>query len=218
MRQDKQKATELRKKGKTYSEISEILGVSRATLCDWFKDEKWSKHIKKSNIERNVKIGTDHLRKLNEGRKIKLEIQYKKTEEEAEKEFEIYKKEPFFMAGLMLYAGEGDKISNNIIRLSNSEFYIHLIFIRFSEKYLNVKQEKIKFWLLLYPDHDIETCINTWVEKIKISKSNFYKTQIIQGKPTKRKLQYGVGNSIISETNTKKKLMKWLELCKLNLY
>ena len=90
--------------------------------------------------------------------------------------------------------------------------------LKFSEKYLNVKQEKIKFWLLLYPDHDIETCINTWVEKIKISKSNFYKTQIIQGKPTKRKLQYGVGNSIISETNTKKKLMKWLELCKLNLY
>ena len=97
IRQDKPEALALRKNGKTYREISEILGISRATLCNWLRNEKWSNNIKKLNVRNNIKISTEHLLKLNEGRKIKLEIKYKKTEDEAEKEFDYYKNEPLFM-------------------------------------------------------------------------------------------------------------------------
>ena len=116
----------------------------------------------------------------------------------------------------MLYAGEGDKTSKHHIRLSNSEFYLHTAFLRFSEQFLNIGRDNIKFWLLLYPDHEIESCIDIWSKKLKINKSNFYKSQVIQGKSKLRKLQYGVGNSIISNTSLKKKMLKWLELCKLH--
>lgn len=216
MRYDQPKAFELRRLGKTYREIEQLLGVSRSTLCEWFKDQEWSKHIKKSNTETQIKISTEHLKKLNEGRSLMLESKYKKVEEDAIKEFEIYKNDPLFMAGLMLYAGEGDKMSRNLTRLSNSEFYLHLIFIRFSEKFLGVGREKIKFWLLLYPDHNIEENIEIWSEKLGISKLNFYKSQVILGRSKSRKLQYGVGNSIISSTSLKKKMLRWLELCKLH--
>lgn len=215
MRHDQPKAFELRKNGKTYREIQTFLGVSRSTLCDWFRNEEWSKHIKKSNIEKQKKISTEHLHKMNEARKIMLEKKYKQVEEDAVKEFELYKNNSIFMAGLMLYAGEGDKSSRNLTRLSNSEFYLHLMFIRFSERFLNIRRDKIKFWLLLYPDHNIEECIDIWSKKLQISKSNFNKSQIISGRSKLRKLQYGVGNSIISSTSLKKKMMKWLEICKL---
>lgn len=215
MRHDKPQAFELRKQGKTYRDIEKLLGVSRSTLCDWFKNEEWSTHIKKSNTEKHIKLSTERLEKLHEGRRIMLEKKYRKVEEDAIREFELYKNNPLFMAGLMVYAGEGDKSSRNLTRMSNSEFYLHLVFIRFSEKFLNIGRDKIKVWLLLYPDHNIEECITIWSEKLGISKLNFNKSQVILGKEKLRKLQYGVGNSIISSTSLKKKVMKWLELCKI---
>lgn len=215
MRHDQLKIFELRKQGKTYREIEKLLGVSLSTLSDWFKNEEWSQDIKKINREIHIKTSTDHLKKMNNDRRIMLEKKYKEVEEEAEKEFKIYKNDPLFMAGLMVYAGEGDKSSRNLTRISNSEFYLHLVFIRFSEKFLNIRRDKIKVWLLLYPDHIIENCIKIWSEKLGINKLNFNKSQVIQGKSKLRKLQYGVGNSIISSTSLKKKMMKWLELCKI---
>ncbi len=215
MRHDQPQAFELRKQGKTYREIEKLLNVSRSTLCEWFKNQEWSKHIKKSNTKKQVRVSIENLNKMNDARRVMLEKKYKNILEEAEKEFQTYKNDPLFMAGLMVYAGEGDKSSRNLIRISNSEFYLHLVFIRFSERFLNIGRDKIKVWLLLYPDLEIENCINIWSEKLKISRLNFNKSQIIFGKSKMRRLQYGVGNSIISSTSLKKKVMKWLELCKL---
>ncbi|MEK7182359.1 MAG: hypothetical protein AAB334_01115 [Patescibacteria group bacterium] len=213
MRNDKDKAYALRKNGYTYSFISKELNIPKGTLSDWFQHHPWSEEIK----EKNSKISAiKNIQILNEKAGAELKEKYKKVEKEAEREFEIYKNNPIFMGGLMLYAGEGDKTSKHHIRLSNSEFYLHTAFLRFSEQFLNIGRDNIKFWLLLYPDHEIESCIDIWSKKLKINKSNFYKSQVIQGKSKLRKLQYGVGNSIISNTSLKKKMLKWLELCKLH--
>ena len=216
MRHDKEKVLELRRKGATYQEIERLCSIPRSTLYAWFRNEEWSEDIKKLNIDRHIKASTERLIKMNESRRIMLEKKYKAVEEEAVSEFEIYKNNPLFMAGLMLYAGEGDKTSRNLTRLSNSEFYLHLAFIRFAETFLKVKRENIKVWLLLYPDHEIEKCIGIWSDKLRINRLNFNKSQLIKGKEKLRKLQYGVGNSIISSTSLKKKMLKWLELCRLN--
>lgn len=215
MKINKIEAIKLRKNGESYKEISKSLNVSLSTLSGWFKNKEWSKEIKRINTKKNIKKSTDNIIKINIIRKKYLENKYEEIDKEAEKEFEIYKNDPLFMAGLMVYAGEGDKVSKNLTRLSNSEFYLHLVFIGFLNKYLPIDKNKIKFWLLLYPDHDIEKCIHIWSKKLNIDKKNFYKTQVILGKSKNRKLQYGVGNSIISNTSLKRKLLKWLEICKL---
>ena len=216
MRHDIHVVFELRKQGKTYNEIRKILRISPSTLSSWLGGQEWSKHAKKLNTEKHIIRSTEHLRKMNEGRRIILEKKYKDAETEAVREFEIYKNDPLFMAGLMLYAGEGDKTNRFNIRLANAEVYLHVVFIRFSERFLGIGREKIKVWLLLYPDHNIEQSVAIWSEKLNISKSNFNKSQVILGRSKLRKLQYGVGNSIISSTSLKKKMMKWLELCKIH--
>lgn len=216
MRHDKKLVLELRQQGKTYKEIRNIVRISQSTLSAWFGDKEWSNHIKKLNVEKNIMKSTEHLRKMNESRRIMLEEKYTKVEEEATREFEIYRNDPLFMAGLMIYAGEGDKTNRFNIKLANSEFYLHLIFISFLEKFLKIKRKNIKVWLLLYPDHDIKKSIEAWSKKLNIDKSNFHKSQVIMGKETKRKLQYGVGNSIISSVALKKKILKWLDICKEN--
>lgn len=216
MRKDKDLAFSLRKQGKTYKEIEKELGVSRGTLSSWFKGFEWSKNLSNSNTQNNLKLSTERIKNLNEGRRKALEIKYKKNEIESVVEYEIFKKQPLFMAGLMLYAGEGDKRSKNNSRISNSDFYLHEVFIQFSEKFLKIKRENIKIGLILYPDLDQSVCVGKWSKILKVDEKNFYKTQVIQGKTSNQnnKLQYGVGISIISSTVViKKKILKWLEMC-----
>lgn len=213
MRQDKDIAFKLRKDGKSYREIQKELFVSKSTLSDWFRNEEWSEHIRKSNTNTNITISIERLKLLHEGRNKMLKDKYDKVEIDAEKEFQVFKNEPLFTAGLMIYAGEGDKRSRNNSRMSNSEFYIHNIFIEFAEKYLDIKRENIKLGLILYPDLNVEDCRNKWSSELNISTSNFYKIHIIQGREKIKKLQYGIGTSIISSTVVvKKKILKWLEL------
>lgn len=217
MRHDQPKAFELRRQGKTYREIEKLLDISRSTLCDWFKDEDWSKHIKKSNIKTHIKISTEHLKKLNEGRRLMFEEKYKKVGEEAIQEFETYKNIPLFVAGLMLYAGEGDKLDKGKIRLANIDFNLHKVFLKFCEKFLKTNQDIIKFSLLLYPDLDVNVCVKKWSSELNIQEKNFYKPQIIQGKLKTRKLHFGVGTTIILNSFLKRKLLFWIEKSKIYL-
>ena len=213
MRKDKPKAFELRKQGFSYRKIEQELGVCRSTLCAWFKNVDWSLHITRRNTK--ISHSPGQLQKMHEAKARKLNEKYRICEAEAVKEFGLYKNNPLFMGGLMLYAGEGDKRNRNLVRLSNSEFYLHKVFILFAEKFLSVDRQNIKFWVLLYPDHIVQDCVAIWSKETGIPMSNFNKSQVIKGKSASRTLQYGVGNSTISSTSLKKKVLKWLELCKI---
>ena len=217
MRHDKIKAFELRKDGHSYREIQRLLGMSRSTLCEWFRYEKWSKHITKSNNVIHVKLSTERIKKLNDGRSMMLQRKYKDMEDSAEIEFVLYKDNPLFIAGLMLYAGEGDRLSKGVIRIANTDFFVHKIFIRFIIKFMSTPMDNIRFSVLLYPDLNIEDCKIKWSEELNIPLAHFHKPQVIQGRSKHRRLHFGVGSTIISSTFLKRKLLRWIELAKDNL-
>ncbi len=208
---------DLRKEGKSYSEIQKEFKISRSTLCAWFKDEDWSKHIKKSNIKKNLYSSTERIIKMNIVRAKMLEIKYNLVEKEAREEFFLYKNKPLFNAGLMLYAGEGDRLDKGTIRLANVDFMLHKIFINFAKEFLKVNHSDIKFSVLLYPDLDVNTCVERWSKELNIVAKNIYKPQIIKGRSKTRKLHFGVGTSIILNSFLKRKLMIWIEEIKKSL-
>jgi predicted transcriptional regulator len=201
-----EQATSLRKRGFTYEEISKMVGVSKSSVSNWFSRETWSQSISasKSNSKRISLLNTS---RGNQNKKM-----YAEAERSAVTEFKHYKNNPLFIAGLMLYVGEGDNKHRRLIRLANSREEIHRIFISFIIEYLGVPREKIKFWILLYPDLDPLKCSKHWSKALKLPISQFYKYQVIQGKSTKRTLHFGVGNTIIGSTVLKTKLNKWIEL------
>lgn len=213
MRRDVQKAIELRKQGKSYREIQKELRISKGTLSKWFKGEAWSVEISKTNTEKVRSLAHDKMKRINMMRRVKFAFTYGLAEEEAVREFEVYKNDPLFWAGLMIYAGEGDKKSPNVTRISNSESYLHKIWIRFGTKYLKIDKNMLRFNVLIYPDIDQENTEKYWSNEIGIPRTQFHKTQTIQGKETTKKLQNGVGISILSSrVAIKKKLLKWLKL------
>ncbi|MEI6843313.1 MAG: hypothetical protein WCK48_02300 [bacterium] len=209
----KQKAIELRKLGKSYGFINRETGISSSMLSYWFSNKEWSKKIALKNNKENIKNSTKKIISMNKQRRLNLSEKYKLAEEEATVQFEKFKNDPMFIGALMLYVGEGDKSNNNnSLRIGNIDHSVLGIFIKFLGKYCNIPRENIRFWLLCYPDLDIEKCENWWLEKLDLTRDNLYKTQVIQGKHKTKRLLFGVGNIIISKKTLKIKVLKWIDL------
>ena len=141
MRKDKGSAFELRKAGKSYREIEKQLGVSRSTLSEWFREIEWSKHVEKQNTDRNISRSKERIQTLNKRREDRLKDVYNQAEEKAAEEYQIFKNEPLFMSGLMIYAIKGEKASTHIIRLRELEPYLERIFSNFVHEYLSAEAE-----------------------------------------------------------------------------
>lgn len=208
------RALQLRRQGMTYSAISSELKVAKSTLASWFQKslENFSE-ITKKNISENRKESKERLLEFTKKQKKMLFLKYEQAVKDAQREFEKFKLDPLFVAGLMLYAGEGDNKSRHHIRISNTDWKLHSIFLTFCEKYLLFSRQNIHIQLLIYADNPQDELENFWSEKTAIHKKNFYKTQIIQGK-SKRRLQFGICMTIINSTRLKYKLLEWISLCK----
>ena len=207
-----EQAKELRKRGFTYIEIAKIVDVSKSTISLWFSRETWSKSITESNKKRSAKENGKRISLLNTARGNQYKKLYAEAERSAVTEFKHYKNNPLFVAGLMLYVSDGDVSSPQIMRITNAKPDTHRIFIGFAEEYLGVSREKVRFWLLLYPDLKPIKCSQYWSKKLRLSLSKFHKYQVIEGRSTKSTLHFGTGNTIIGGTVLKRKLMKWIEL------
>lgn len=207
------KAFSLRKEQKSYSEISRILGVSKGTLTHWFKNEPWSEEIKK-NL--GVTHSLAHPKKQAAIKKALQEHwvrQYEVYRSRARKEFEKLKKNQTFLAGVMLYWGEGDKNPQySKVKLANSDPLMIRLFFVFLKDVLCVAPEKIHLSLLLYPDLEDKMQKNFWSRATGIPLSQFKNSIYIKGRHPKKRLSYGVCNIFVQSREVKEKMMIWIDL------
>ncbi|RLG12026.1 hypothetical protein DRN69_07125 [Candidatus Pacearchaeota archaeon] len=213
MRNDRHFAIKLRKQGKSYNKISGELKIPKSTLSDWLSDIKWSEDIKKELTRKANYIARKRLRLINKARKKMWEEWRKEARQQAVKEFPRLKKNFLFLAGLMLYWGEGDsKMENSVVRLSNTDPMMIKIFSYFLQKICLVTIEKIRLQMILYPDLNEGVCKKFWSEAAVIPESQFYKTQFIQGKHPTRRLTYGICIIRTGGRQLKEKIYTWIKL------
>jgi hypothetical protein len=212
MRKDKDLAINLRKEGKSYNEIRSILGVPIATLSDWFSQKEWSNDIAQDLGKRIAFSNKSQRLKAHSVRMGKIAVRYIETERQAVAEFALYKENPLFISGLMLYWGEGNKSSKYNISLANTDAKMIKIFYRFLTTFLYSDTKRISGWILAYPDMDLEQTKQFWVMSTGLSPEQFNKTTVIIGKHKTRKLTNGVCTITISSAYLKCKLTKWIEL------
>lgn len=213
IKKEKIKAFALRKKGKSYGEISKALKVNKSTISGWFKNIDWSQDIKLQLIEKSKETSRKRLIHLNDLKKKKWSAHYVKAEKEAVVEFEKLKKDKLFITGIALYWGEGDKtFKNGIVRISNTDVKMLAVFNDFLQVVCKVNIEKIKAGILLYPDLDSDQCLKFWSEGIRISKERFFKSTVIQGRHKTKRLGNGVCIVSVSDKYFKKKILTWLDL------
>lgn len=213
MRKDKEKAFELRRSGKSYKQIVAELGIPIATLSGWFKQETWSYEIKNRLAAKASLANPEKLLLMNKATREKWQKIHQGWQEEAVKEFSKFKDNKLFLAGLMLYWGEGDKVLKNcIVRLGNSEPEMIRIFNLFLVKSLKISPDKISAWLLLYPDLVDSVQKKFWSKTTGLPLDQFKKSIYIKGRHPTKRLSYGVCYISVNSRELKEKVLKWLEL------
>ena len=212
MRKDKQKALGLRREGKSYNQIGNLLNIPKSTLSDWFKYDIESQQVKNFLTAVNRGISKARLIRLDKVRGQALDQIYKEAEVEAKSEFNLLKYHPLFIAGLMIYWGEGTKSIDQRINISNTDPAMIKVFHRFLMNICNAPLDKIKCALLLYPDLDESECHRYWVTNTSVPLENFTKSTIIQGRHQKRRLQYGICMISFSSKYLKTKLLLWMSI------
>lgn len=199
----------MRRNGKSYREIEAKLGVAKSTLSNWFKGVDFSEAIREELTKVAAKKSTKRIQALNKTRGIALKVQYELAEKEALKELKLYRNVPLFTTALGIYWGEGDRVTNGLIRVSNTSPDLLMVFLAFLKEIGGVSEEKISLAMYLYPDLDEQKCRRYWSRKLGIKK--FHKTQVLPSRHQSKRLSYGTCHVVVSNTYLKKKLMLWID-------
>lgn len=187
------RAVELRKLGKTYGEIRNIIGknIPKSTLSLWcnkiYLTSEQRKIIDKKVIE-NCKKGMEVAWIVNRERRKK----YLKSIVNRNKHLsKILKNRDIGKVALsMLYIGEGSKgFNRSSLRFGNSDPFVIDLFLNLMRKCYTIDEKKFRCTILCRADQNIGKLETFWTDITKIPLSQFYKTRIDSrtiGKPSKK--------------------------------
>lgn len=213
MRNDKHLAIKLRKQGLSYNKISKVLDIPKSTLSEWLSGLKWSVAIRSDLSRRANYIARKRLRLINKKRREYWEQWREEAREEARKDFQNLIRNPLFIAGAMLYWGEGDSnLTNGHIGFTNTNPNMMRLFTLFLMQICKIPKEKIRVQMVLYPDLDEGKCKNFWSSETGIPKEYFYKTQFIRGRHPTKRLSHGIFMVRFSSRQLKEKIAVWINL------
>lgn len=164
----------LRKRGKSYSEIKKVLGVSKGTLSAWLKGHPFSEKRIRALRDWN-KVRIEHYRETRRRRREEaLAIVYKNERISIGK----LSKRDVFIGGLFLYWGEGGKTKNSELSMSNTDPAAIKAFIFWLARAFGIEKRKIAIRLRLYRDMDIAKETDFWAKTLGIDRKVFKKPYI----------------------------------------
>ncbi len=206
-------AINLRKQGRSYNEIASELNVAKSSLSLWLRDINLTD-------EQNSALYMRLKDRISRGRlqtsialRARRMVRENKVFGEAEKEFKLFFKDPFFCMGVSLYWAEGAK-KNNYFAFVNSDPQMLVFMVRWIKKYLVSDFSLIKYRLFIHIPYKEENLEDFWVKLLKIPNGKLYKT-IYKPTPhtTKKNLNYkGCLRIDITRIDVLRKVVAWQKL------
>ena len=196
----KQQAITLRKEGKSYGQILKILNLkSKGTLSAWFKDLELSEKSKILLKKNNQLASKRRLFESNTKRTEKIMEENENSRSIGNTEIGTLSKRELLLVATALYWGEGTKIENKKgqqqIVFTNSDPFMIQVFLRFLREIWNVKEEKIRAGIHIYPNINPQEARGYWSNITNLPIDRFYiVTQVSRASQNKRphnSLPYG---------------------------
>lgn len=167
----KNKAIFLRKKGFSFREISEKLGMSKSTASLWLRDIKLSRKAK----DRIIKLGVDGRDNSIKSVKNRIAKEDKKISERVTETISrcVLLKNDLKLVCALLYWCEGGKTEKAQLTFINSDPELIRYFIDTLRKAFDIDEKRFRALLHVHEYHNTEKQIEFWSKITKIPKSQF---------------------------------------------
>ncbi len=172
----RKQAIVLRKKGMTYSEISNAIKVSKGTLSPWLRDvwlNEDAQIIIKSKIAARQEKSSDTLRKKRLARNDFAIAEALKLMEKINPTTEI-----LLLLLSLIYWCEGSKTVSEGVSFTNSDPHLLEFFVRNFEKVFKVNRNTFRVTMHLHDYHEEEKQLSFWSKTLKIPRSQFNKSYL----------------------------------------
>lgn len=202
----RRQAVELRKAGKSYNQIRDVLGVSKSTLNGWLKQYPLTEEQREA-LKGNIAFRIEKYRQTMQLKRDKKLSQYYA---EARKKLLPLSKRDLLIAGIFLYWGEGSKTVKGQLVIANTDPSLIQFALIWITKALEIPKEKINILVHLYKDMDTEEALNYWSDILKIPRSQFSKPYIkdsLLSKIDYKGYGHGTCNLRVFNTEVKERIM-----------
>ena len=212
--EDKLKAQELRSKGLSYREILLQVSVSKDTISRWCRDIVLSQ-AQKDRLIKNKSFGQRKGSQVAADNKRQARILRTQTIfQEAKREIGSISRRDRFMAGIMLYAGEGAKGDGKGV-FANSDPRIIKFMMRWFKEFCNLPISKFRGAIWIHEGLDQRKAKIFWSELTGIPEQQFHKTYIAKDKKDSKKIrknihEYGVFAIRFSAADKQRRIIGWI--------
>lgn len=208
---EKKSATNLRTEGWSIKQIANHLNVSKGSVSYWIRDVILSDEAKRKLAKRKI-LGYEKQRL---SRLKNSEIKLNTLLKECQHIVGPISKRDLFIAGLMLYAGEGTKRrspQSQRVELTNADPVLARVFVEFLMLCCDVPKGIIHPRLFLYKDMNEDVLIKKWVDFLSIPRCQFSRSQFkirSEGTPG-RKSEYGTIHIEVFKKKLFQQMMGWI--------
>lgn len=215
----KVKAIKLRKQGLSYSEISEIIPVSKSTLSLWLRFVKLSPD-KKRRLKKRIGLSQPKAAKAQREKRIK---RTKKIVKKAKNEIKKITEKNLFYLGIALYWAEGSKQKeHNIgqrVTFNNSDPLMIKLYLKWLREGLKIGRNEIDFEI--YSHENIrereKDVVKYWGRITNFPQDSFKK--IYYKKDKKKKYRKNQGKNyygllrvtVLRSTDLNRKISGWIQ-------
>ncbi len=212
--QEKLLAQKLRAKGWSYKQILNRIPVSKSTISLWCRGVVLTSGQMEKLLGRRLQ-GSEKGRILGAKKQQNARMErIKVLMKLGRKEVGRLAKRDRFIAGISLYAGEGDK-GDKIVGFSNSNPRIIAFMMKWFREFCDVAEEKFRGAIWIHDNLDAALAKNYWSKLTGIPVMQFYKTYIAENKVNSRKVrkqlhEHGVFAIRIADVGLQRRILGWM--------
>lgn len=207
---DRRKVIELRKQGRTYSDIRALLHIPKSTLSDWLSryplNDKQLMFLKNNRTEKK-KIAIEKYRIT---RQRQREVRLNSIYNYEKKCWNKLNHRELLLAGIFLYWGEGGKRMNGPITINNTDPNVLKFALYWMLKGLGIAKENIKVDLHLYSDMSENDELLYWSKELGIPIPFFRKPYIKKSSKLaidQKCFGHGTCGLVVNDIRLKEKIM-----------